>query len=62
MTENQKVTSNHCPAIMIEDGTVCFIFNENELVDYPYNNNKKMMVVKEETYNQWIKDNYNDLE
>jgi len=62
--EEDKVTKQHCPALLIEEKVVCFVFHKEDVVKYPYggkDDTRQMIVVKKETYEEWIKDNYKDL-
>ena len=64
--KEDKVTSDNCPSLLIEHNVVMFIFNESVIREYPYHikgqkETRKMLVVKKEKFEEWIKFEYEQL-
>ena len=63
MTDD-KITRNIPPSLLIENEAVVFIFNEEEIVKYPYNISKddtrRSIIIPKDVFNQWIKENYEE--
>jgi len=64
MTDD-KITRSIPPSLFIENDVAVLIFNEDEIIKYPYNTSKedkrRSIVIPVTAFNQWIKDNYEDI-
>ncbi len=64
MTDD-KITRRIPPSLLIENEVAVLIFNEDEIIKYPYNTSKedkrRSIVIPITSFNQWIKDNYKDI-
>jgi len=56
-----KITRYMAPALLIDYECVSIVFNDDEVVDYGYNDERRKVVIPKNVFVEWIKENYKDL-